>query len=60
MPKKTPSSEKPDNRPNAAGKKSGAPVKAKGEAREARLAEALRENLRRRKENVAGEKTKDE
>jgi hypothetical protein len=49
MPTKAPDDAPSRDRPKAAAKKPRAAVKAKGAARETRLAEALRENLRRRK-----------
>lgn len=49
MSPKAPTGEKPQNSRNPDGKKPVAPVKAKSAEREMRLADALRENLRKRK-----------
>lgn len=48
-PKSTAPQDGPEDGPAAAPKKTDGPVKAKSGGREARLAEALRANLRRRK-----------
>jgi hypothetical protein len=49
MPTKAPDEAPSQDRPKAAAKKPRSSVKAKSAERETRLAEALRENLRRRK-----------
>lgn len=48
-----------NNRPVAASKKAGGLAKAKSDDKEARLAEALRANLRRRKNPNAADKKED-
>jgi len=60
MPSKPPSGETPQLRPTSAAKKPSAPGKAKTMDKEARLAEALRENLRRRKAGSGTENKKDD
>lgn len=54
-----PNKKEPQERPNEALKKPGRAPKTKSAAREARLAEALRQNLRRRKAGGASEDEKD-
>jgi len=58
MPEDVEDRKPPQERPDAAAKKPGGPAKAKSAEREARLAEALRENLRRRKAR-AGDRKED-